>query len=60
MRIRFDKIGGFIEIHNEIRCLLFDYGWFDKICDRIKYRVNKKGGTTYSINHQFGKITTDS
>ena len=60
LRIRFDKIDEFIEIHNEIRCLLIDYGWFDKICNRIKYLVNEKGSTTYSINHKFGKITTDS
>ena len=34
---------GFIQIHNEIRCLvLFDCGQFDKICDRIKYFISEK------------------
>ena len=32
LRIRFDKINGFIKIHYKIRYLVFfDYGWFDKI-----------------------------
>ena len=37
LRIMLDKIYGFIKIHHKIRYLvLFDYGWFDKICDKIK------------------------
>ena len=37
LRIRFDEIDRFIKTNSGIRCLiLFDYGWFDKICDRIK------------------------
>ena len=52
---------GFIKTHNGIRCLvLFDYGWFDKICDRIKYLISEKSGITDSINHNFGKIRIDS
>ena len=32
LRIRFDKINGFIKIHYKIRySVFFDYGWFDKI-----------------------------
>ena len=43
LRVSFDKIDGFIKIHGGIRYLvLFDYGWFDKICDRIKYLISKK------------------
>ena len=31
----FDKIEGFIKIHNKIRFLvLFDYGYCDRICDK--------------------------
>ena len=46
LRISFNKIDGFIKTHNLIRCLvLFDYGWFDKICDRIKYLISEKTGT---------------
>ena len=52
MHVRYDEIDGFIKIHTGIRYLvLFDYGWFDKICDRIKYR--EKSGITNSINHNF-------
>ena len=41
LRIRFDEIDGFIEIHNKTRYLvLFDELW-DKICDRIKYLTSK-------------------
>ena len=40
LRIRYDEIDGFIKFHNGIRYLvLFDFGWFDKICDRIKYLI---------------------
>ena len=61
LHIRFTKIDGFIKTHNGIWCLvLFDYGWFDKICDRIKYLMSEKSGITYSINHKFGKIRIDS
>ena len=63
MRIRFDKIDGFIKIHDRIRCLvLFDYGWFDKICNTVKYLKSKKKkkGITDSINHNFARIRIDS
>ena len=40
LRIRYDEIDGFINIHNGIRYLvLFECGCFDKICGRIKYLV---------------------
>ena len=61
MRIRFNKIVGCIKTHNGIRCLvLFDYEWFDKICDRIKYVITEKSGITDSISHNFGKIRIES
>ena len=55
MRIRFDKIGGFIRADgDEFRhLLLFDYGLFDKIYDKIKYLISEKSGITDSINHSF-------
>ena len=60
--IRFNKIKGFIMVlHGKINyLLLFDYGLFDKICDKIKYVMNEKSGITDSINHNFGRITFDS
>ena len=62
LRIRFDKIGGFIiSLDGKVQNLvLFDYGLFDKICDRIKCCISKKCGVTNSINYNFGKIKIDS
>ena len=42
LRIRFDKIDGFIRVHGgKSRYLvLFDHGLFDKICDKIKYLIS--------------------
>ena len=53
LRIRFDKIDGFIRVRgDEFRHLvLFDYGLFDKICEKIKYLI-----VSGSINHNFGEI----
>ena len=60
LHIRYDGIDGFIKIHNGIRYLvLFDCGWLDKICDRIKYLKSGKNGITDSINHNFAKIRID-
>ena len=39
---------------------MFDYGWFDKICDRIKYLISEKGSVTNSIDQNVGKIRIDS
>ena len=62
LHIRFDKIGGFItSLDGKIKYLiLFDYGLFNKICDKIKYLICKKSGTADSINHDFGKFKIDS
>ena len=36
LRVRFDQIDGFIKTDDKIRYLvLFDYGYCDKICDKI-------------------------
>ena len=58
LRIRFDKIDGFIRVlGGEIKHLvLFDYGLFDKIRDRIKYLTNEKSDIRDIINHNFRKI----
>ena len=45
--VRYNQIDELIKIHDWIRYLvLFDYGWFDKICDRIKYLISEKNGIT--------------
>ena len=54
MRIRFDKIDGFIKTHDKITYLvLFDYSYCDEICDKINL-------ITDSINHNFGRVRIDS
>ena len=41
LRIRFDKIDGFIKIHDAVGYLvLFDCSWCDEICDRIKCLIS--------------------
>ena len=62
MNIRFDKIDGFIiSLDGKIKHLiLFDYGLFNKICDKIKYLISKKSDNINNINHNFGKIRIDS
>ena len=57
MRIRFDKIDGFIRADgSEFRhLLLFDYGLFHKIYDKIKYLISEKSGITDSTDHNFVK-----
>ena len=61
LRISFDKLEGFIiPLDRKIKHLiLFDYGLFNKIGDKIKYLISKKSGTTNSINHNFGKMRID-
>ena len=43
LRIRFDKIDGFIKIYNGIRYLvLYDYERYNAIYDRIRYLISEK------------------
>ena len=61
LHIRFDKINGLIKIHDKFRYLpLFDYGYCDKICDKIKYLLSEKSSITDGINHNFARIRIDS
>ena len=60
LRVRFDKIDGYIKIHDRIRYLvLFGHGWYDEICDRIKYLISKRSGIADSTNHNFARIRID-
>ena len=62
LRIRFNRIDGFIIVFDgkNKHLLLFDYGLFNKICDKVKYILSKECGIANSINHNFGKIRIDS
>ena len=61
LRIRFDKIDGFIKSHDKIKYLvLFNNRYCDKICDKITYLISEESRTTDSINHNFARIRIDS
>ena len=61
LRIRFDKIDGFIRIYDGTRYLtLFGSEKYDAICDRIRYLISLKSGTTNIFSHYFAKIKVDS
>ena len=55
LRIRFDKIDGFItSLDGKTKYLMFfDYGLFNKICEKIKYLISTKSSIANSINHNF-------
>ena len=61
MRIRLDKIDGFIRIYNGKRYLvLFGTEKYDAIFNRISYLIGVKSGITYVISHCYVKIKVDS
>ena len=60
MRIRFDKIDGFIRIYDRNRYLtLFGSEKYGTIYDRTTYLVSLKIGITYIFSHYFAKIKVD-
>ena len=61
LRIRINKINGFIKIYDGVRSsILFDYERYNASYDRIKYLKSGKSGITDIINHNFARIRTDS
>ena len=60
LRIRFDKIVGFIRIYDETRCLsLFGCENYDAIFDRIGCPISLNSGVTYTSSHYFAKIKVE-
>ena len=60
LRIRFDKIDGFIKIYDGTRYLtLFGSEKYNAIYYRIRYLVSLKSGLTYILSHYFAKIIAD-
>ena len=58
---RFDERYGFLKTYDGIRYLvLFGVSLYDRIFDRIKCLISKKGGITDIIDHNFARIRTDS
>ena len=61
LRIRFDKIDGFIRIYDGTRYFtLIGSEKYDTICNRIRYLISLKHGITYIFSHYFAKIKVDS
>ena len=60
MQIRFDKIDGFIKIHDGTRYLtLFGSEKYDAIYNTIRYLITLKSSITYIFSHYFVKIKVD-
>ena len=61
MRIRFNKIDGFIRVYDGTRYLvLFGSEKYDSFHNRIRYLISVKNGITYIISHNYAKIKVDS
>ena len=61
LRIRFDKIDGFIRIYDRTRYLtLFGSEKHNAIYDKIRYLISLKSGIIYIFSHYFTKIKIDS
>ena len=61
LRIRLDKIDGFIRIYDETTYLTsFCPKKYDTIYDRPRCFISLKSGITYNVSHYFAKIKVDS
>ena len=61
LRIRFDKIDGFIRIYDGTRyLLLFGSEKYDVIDNRIRYLISLKSSIAYAFSHYYAKIKVDS
>ena len=58
LRIRFDKIDGFIGIYDGTRYLTLSE--FEKYDAKIRYLIGLNGGMTYIFSHYFVKIKVGS
>ena len=57
LRIRFDRVDGFIRIDDVTRYLvLFGPEKYDANYDRIRYLISQKSGTTYVFSYNYAKI----
>ena len=61
LRIRSNKIDGFIRVYDETRYLVLTRSKkYDFIYKRIRYLKSAKSGTTDIISHSYAKIKVDS
>ena len=60
LRVRFNKIDGFIRVYDRSRYfVLFGSETYNSIYDRIRYLASVKSGITYIISHNYAKIKVD-
>ena len=61
LRIRFDKVDGFIKDYNGTRYLvLFGPEKYDAIYNRIRYLIGQKSSIAYVFYHNYEKMKVDS
>ena len=61
LRIRFDKIDGFIRIYDRTKYLrLLGSEKYDAISNRIRYLINLKSSITYVFSHYHAKSKVHS
>ena len=61
MRIRFDKIDGFIRSYDRTTYFtLFGSEKYDAIYNRIRYLISSKRGATYISSHYFAEMKVGS
>ena len=61
LRIRFDKIDGFIRVYDGTRYLvLLGFEKYDSIYDMIRYLICVKSGITYIITNNYATVKVDS
>ena len=60
LRIRCDKVNGFIRVYDKTRYLaLFNLEKYNVIYVRIRYLIGLKSSITYVFSYNFGKIKID-
>ena len=60
LRIRFDKVDGFIRVYNGTRyLLLIEAEKYDLIYNRTRYLIGVKSGITYVFSHNYVRIKVD-
>ena len=61
LRIRFDKIDGFIRVYYGTRYLVLSGSEkYDSIYDKIRYLISVKSGIPYIISHNYATTKVDS
>ena len=57
LRVRFDRINGFIRVYDRIKYFAsFISEKYDVICNRIRYFVGQKSCIMYGFSHNYAKI----